>query len=136
TTPIPRAAVNLFPDSGSRELGRGIFADDDGRFVFYGGPLGIYAVEVPTSDRRTRTVAGLLNTPGEVASLLIELPSTITPLGSLRGTVYEADNLTPHGGARVFIGKLGSQQVTDVVRIVDADTDGNWSADDLPAREF
>jgi hypothetical protein len=135
-TPVPRAAVNLFPDSGSRELGRGIFADDEGRFAFYGVPLGVYTVEVKTSDRRTRTVAGLLNTPGEVATLLIELPSTITPLGSLRGTVYEADNLTPHGGARIFIGRLGSQQVTDVVRIVDADADGNWSADDLPARVF
>ncbi|HSH14446.1 MAG TPA: carboxypeptidase regulatory-like domain-containing protein, partial [Verrucomicrobiae bacterium] len=64
------------------------------------------------------------------------MPSTITPLGSLRGTVYEADDLTPHGGARIFIGRLGSQQVTDVVRIVDADADGNWRADDLPARVF
>ena len=60
TTPLPRAAVNLFPDSGSRELGRGIFADGDGRFAFYGVPLGAYTVKVQTSDRRNRTVAGLL----------------------------------------------------------------------------
>ncbi len=135
-TPLSRAAVNLFPDSGSRELGRGVFSDTDGRFVFYGVPLGVFTVEVKTSDRRTRTVAGLLNTPGEVATLRIELPSTITPVGTLQGTVFEADNLTPHPNARIFIGRTEGSQVRDVVRIVDADADGNWVASDLPAREF
>jgi len=136
TTPVPKAAVNLFPDAGSRELGRGILADGEGRFAFYGVPLGIYSVEVQTSDRRTRTVAGLLETPGGVVTLTIALPSNATPLGGLRGTVFEADNLTAHGGARVFIGKLGGSLVTDVVRIVEADADGNWQADNLPAQIF
>ncbi|MBN8246992.1 MAG: carboxypeptidase regulatory-like domain-containing protein, partial [Verrucomicrobia bacterium] len=135
-TAVPGAAVNLFPDAGSRELGRGILADGEGRFVFYGVPLGIFSVEVHTSDRRNRTVAGLLETPGEVRTLTIALPSNATPLGSLRGTVFEADNLTSHGGARVFIGKQGGSLVTDVVRIVEADGDGNWQANDLPARQF
>ncbi|MBK8001598.1 MAG: carboxypeptidase regulatory-like domain-containing protein [Verrucomicrobia bacterium] len=136
TTPLPRAAVNLFPDSGSRELGRGIFADGDGRFAFYGVPLGVYTVEVQTSDRRNRTVAGLLDTPGQVASIVVALPDTETPQGGLRGTVYEADNLTPHGGARVFIGQMDGNQVKNVVRIVDADADGNWHADGLPVRNY
>ncbi len=136
TTPMPRAAVNLFPDSGSRELGRGIFADGDGRFAFYGVPLGVYTVEVQTSDRRNRTVAGLLDTPGEVESIVVALPNTETPLGSLRGTVFEADNLTPHGGARVFIGQLEGGQVKNVVRIIDADSSGNWRADGLPVRNY
>lgn len=135
-TPVPRPAVNLYPDSGSRELGRGIFADNEGRFAFYGVPLGVYTVEVQTADRRTRTVAGLLDTSGEVASLTIELPSTVTPTGHLRGTVFEADNLTPHAHARVFIGSYGGSQVTDVVRIVETDADGNWHAEGLPARPF
>ena len=136
TTPVPRAAVNLFPDAGSRELGRGILADGDGRFVFYGVPLGIYSVEVQTSDRRSRVVAGLLEIPGEVAVLTIELPSFQTPLGGLRGTVFEADNLTAHGGARIFVGRLAGQQVQEVVRIVEADSDGNWHADQIPARAY
>ncbi|MCW5558854.1 MAG: carboxypeptidase regulatory-like domain-containing protein, partial [Verrucomicrobiae bacterium] len=136
TAPVAGAAVNLYPDSGSRELGRGIVADSDGRFAFYGVPLGVYTVEVQTSDRRARTVSGLLNLPGEVANVTIELPDTVTPVGSLRGTVFEADNLTPHGGARIFIGRVGGTQVTDVVRIVDADADGNWRADNIPVRDF
>ncbi|MBL9175134.1 MAG: carboxypeptidase regulatory-like domain-containing protein [Verrucomicrobiales bacterium] len=133
-TPVARPAVNLFPDSGSRELGRGIFADADGRFVFYGVPLGVFTVSVETSDRRTRTVAGLLGTPGEVVTLTVALPTTITPEGNLRGTVYEADGVTPHANARIFIGNYQGNQVTEVVRIVDADSDGNWRADNLPAR--
>ena len=135
-TPVARPAVNLFPDSGSRELGRGIFADADGLFVFYGVPLGVYTISVETSDRRTRTVAGLLSTPGEVVNLTVALPSTVTPEGNLRGTVFEADGVTPHANARVFIGRYGGNQVTDVVRIVDADSDGNWRADTLPAGKW
>ncbi|HAV61010.1 MAG TPA: hypothetical protein DCY13_01425, partial [Verrucomicrobiales bacterium] len=135
-TPIPGAAVNLYPDADSRELGRGIFADGGGRFAFYGVPLGIYSVEVRTSDRRSRTVAGLLDSPGQVANITIALPSNVTPRGGLRGTVFEEDNLTPHGGGRVIIGKIGSGVVNNVVRIVDADAEGNWRADDLPAEVF
>ena len=135
-TPVPRPAVNLFPDSASRELGRGIFADAEGRFAFYGVPLGVYTIEVTTSDRRSRTIAGLLDTPGQVSAVTIELPNTETPVGSLQGTVFEADNQTPHAGARIFIGRVSGSQVTDVVRIVEADADGNWRADNLPARVF
>ncbi|HYG24635.1 MAG TPA: Ig-like domain-containing protein [Verrucomicrobiae bacterium] len=135
-TPASRAAVNLFPDSGSRELGRGIFADSEGRFTFYGVPLGVFTIEAKTSDGRTRTVAGLLDAPGQVASVMVELPSTVTPVGSLQGTVFEADNIASHPNARVFIGRMDAGQVVDVVRIVDADADGNWIASDLPARAF
>jgi len=136
TTPIPGAAINLFPDTDSRELGRGIFADREGRFAFYGVPLGVYTVDATTSDRRSRTVAGLLDTPGQVATLLVAVPSIITPRGSLRGTVFEADGLTAHGGARVIIGNAGSGTVNNVVRIVDADADGNWRADGLPVQNW
>jgi hypothetical protein len=136
TTPLSGAAVNLFPDSDSRERGRGIFADREGRFAFYGVPLGVYTVEVSTSDRRNRTVAGLLDEPGQVASLTIAVPSTVTPQGSLQGTVFEANNLTPHGGARIFIGRFAGDRVDNVVRIVDADASGNWRADGIPAQTF
>ncbi|MBI1176201.1 hypothetical protein GC207_02040, partial [bacterium] len=135
-TPVAGAAVNLFPDPDSRELGRGIIADSDGRFAFYGVPLGVFTIEVTTSDRLTRTIAGLLDTPGQVANVTIALPSNATPRGSLRGTVYEADNISPHGGARIVIGQVQGTSVGNVVRIVDADADGNWEADDLPAQNF
>jgi hypothetical protein len=39
-SPVPNAAVNLFPDPDSRELGRGVFTDSNGRFEFNGVPLG------------------------------------------------------------------------------------------------
>ncbi len=133
-TTLARAAVNLYPDSGSRELGRGMFSDGQGRFAFYGVPLGVYTVEVMTSDRRSRTVAGLLDTPGAVATITIAVPDTVTPLGGLRGTVFESDNLTPHGGARVFIGQYSGSRVENVLKIVDADADGNWQVDGVPVR--
>ncbi|MDH7501179.1 MAG: Ig-like domain-containing protein, partial [Verrucomicrobiota bacterium] len=135
-TPVPQPAVNLFPDPDSRELGRGLAADAEGRFAFYGVPLGVYSVEVTSTDRRKRTVSGLLDTPGQVANLLVTLPDNVTPRGSLRGTVFESDNLTPHAGARVFIGQYEGNKVRDVVRMIDAGDDGNWQASDLPVGRY
>src|SRR5205807_741687 len=45
TTPVPNAAVNLFPDTSSRELGRGVFSDARGQFAFAGVPLGVFSIE-------------------------------------------------------------------------------------------
>ena len=56
--PVVDAAVNLFPDPGSRELGRGVFSDDQGRFAFFGVPLGVYSVEVTSPDGLIRTISG------------------------------------------------------------------------------
>lgn len=136
TTPEPGAAVNLFPDVDSREQGRGILADQDGRFAFYGVPLGVYSVQVATSDRRTRTVSGILSSPGAVTNITVALPSIVTPTANLSGQVFDADNLTPSPNARVFIGKLNDTKVDNVIRIVDADGDGNWSVSGIPVRDW
>jgi hypothetical protein len=136
-TPVREAAVNLFPDPDSRELGRGLFSDGDGRFAFFGVPLGVFTVDVKTSDRQGRTVAGLLDVPGQSTNLVIALSGGL-PLryATLRGRVFEADNTTPHGNARVFIGDYDPQRnlMRSVVRIVDTDADGNWEAPEIPAR--
>ncbi|MBL9167133.1 MAG: carboxypeptidase regulatory-like domain-containing protein [Verrucomicrobiales bacterium] len=135
-SPIPGAAVNLFPDLDSRELGRGILADEQGLFAFYGVPLGVFSVEVATSDRRTRTVSGLVSVPDQVTNLVISLPSQITPYAQFRGRVFDSDNLTPQAGARVFLGTLELNSVKDVVRIATTDSDGNWEAKDVPLRSL
>ena len=135
-TPVANAAVNLFPDPDSRELGRGIFSDGSGQFAFFGVPLGLFTIDVKTSDHRARTVVGLLDVPGQLRNLVIEVPTNVMTYATLRGQVFEADNLTPHGNGRVFIGRYSGNQVNDVVRVVDADTSGFWEAADVPVREY
>lgn len=135
-TPLPNAAVNLYPDPDSRELGRGVFSDANGLFAFFGVPLGVYSVEVTTSDRRMRTVAGLLDTPGQTAKLTIAVPSVPVAVGTVRGQVFEADNLTPHGNGRVFIGDLDGDKVKNVVRIVNVGADGFWEAEGVPVKSY
>ena len=135
-TPVPGAAVNLFPDPDSRELGRGVFADATGQFAFYGVPLGIFSVDVKTSDGLGRTIVNVLDTPGQITNLVIALPAVAQAYGTLRGQVFEADNLTPHGGGQIFIGRLDGERLRDVVRILDTDADGNWEADGLPIQKL
>ncbi|MCC5805059.1 MAG: carboxypeptidase regulatory-like domain-containing protein [Opitutales bacterium] len=132
-SPVPGAAVNLFPDPDSREKGRGLFADSDGRFVFYGVPLGNYSLRAASSDGRRRDVAGVLDTPGQRAVEEIFLASTATPLTTLRGRVFEANGTTPHANARVFVGRYSSDgRFRNVVALADADADGFWTANNVP----
>ncbi len=137
-SPIAGAAVNLFPDPDSRELGRGLFSDGDGRFAFFGAPLGVFTVDVKTSDRRFRTVAGLLETPNQTTNLVIVVPDQAGALGTLRGRVVEPGSNLPHANARVFLGTYdrGRRAVKNVVRVIDADDDGAWEAADVPARSY
>ena len=72
-TPSRGAAVNLFPDPDSRELGRGLFADSDGRFAFFGVPLGNFSIEATNAAGRARTVAGVLGEPGGSADVVVVL---------------------------------------------------------------
>jgi hypothetical protein len=110
----------------------------DGRFAFFGVPLGVFTVDVKTSDRRGRTVAGLLEVPGQVTNVVVALPSDTVRYATLTGRVFEADNQTPHANARVFLGSYNpfGNTVENVVRVVDADAEGNWEAAEVPARAF
>ena len=135
-TPITNAAVNLFPDPSSSELGRGVFSDGTGQFAFPGIPLGVFTIQVATSDRRSATVLGLLNTPGQATNVVIALPTNIVLYATLRGQVFDSDNITPVPNARIFLGQYGGNTVNNVVSIVDADTSGAWEATNVPIKQL
>ena len=133
-SPAVQAAVNLFPDSASRELVRGVFADSQGRFQFNGIPLGQFTVQVKTSLGQFRTIAGVLSQVGETAELRIELTAP-TPAEiirtQVRGVVTEADNTTPHNRAQVFM-----RGVNGVVGVAESNDAGYWEMDDVPAGTY
>ncbi len=137
-TPVPNAAVNLYPDPNSRELGRGVFADGAGQFIFPGIPLGVYSVSVATSDKRGATVIGLLSAPNQVTNMSIVLPDKIVEYGAIRGQVFDSDNLTPVPNARIYLGhySAGSSLITGVVRIVDADGEGSYEITNAPINPY
>lgn len=135
-TPIPNAAVNLFPDPSSSELGRGVFSDGSGQFVFPGIPLGVFSIQVATSDRRSATMLGVLDTPGQATNVVISLPTNIVLYATLRGQVFDSDNVTPVPNARIFLGQYAGNTVNSVVSIVDADTSGAWEATNVPIQKL
>ncbi|MGV3773442.1 MAG: MSCRAMM family protein, partial [Verrucomicrobiales bacterium] len=130
-TAVAEAAVNLFPDPASRELGRGVFSDAEGRFAFFGVPLGAFSLEVMAPSGQGRIVSDAVSRPGEVRDVPVVLSSSRMELGSLAGRVLESDNLTPHAGARVFV-KTGDI----AVRSTTADADGLWQVNGLQARAY
>jgi hypothetical protein len=125
-TPVASAAVNLFPDPASRELGRGVFSDSEGRFAFHGVPLGVFSVEVLAPSGAGRIVSDAVSQPGEVRDVTVILSSSQIERGSVAGRVLENDNTTPHPGARVFV-KVGEAAIRSVV----ADDTGVWQVDGL-----
>jgi hypothetical protein len=135
-TPAADAAVNLFPDPDSRELGRGVFSDSAGRFAFFGVPLGTYTIQVQSPARQFRTVAGLLEEPGQVEELEILLSDPATSTTTLAGRVVEEDQQTPHPQGRVFVGRYVEGKFGSVVAIVSTDADGYWIAEGIPVRTY
>jgi hypothetical protein len=135
-TPVPNAAVNLFPDPSSLELGRGVFSDGAGQFAFTGIPLGVFSIQVATSDNRGATVLGLLDMPGETTNVVIALPTNVVLYATLGGQVFDSDNITPVPNAKVFIGQYAGTVVKGVVSIVTADATGSWIATNVPIRRL
>ena len=134
-TPVANAAVNLFPDTASRELGRGVFSDSEGRFAFHGVPLGVFSLKVEDSAGRLRILDDALDTPGEVRRISVRFNALVEPRASVAGRVTEADRRTAHPGARVLIGKDG-----DGVFVAFAETtvdgEGRWEFTDVPVGRF
>lgn len=131
-TPVPNAAINLFPDPDSREQARGKFTDANGRFEFTGVPLGQFTASVKTGQGHFRTVAGNLTAHGETNDLTIVLTPPVREeivRTSVQGRVVEPDNVTPHPQAKVFI----SAGPYGVVGAVTTDEAGFWKIDDIPA---
>lgn len=137
-SPRAGAAVNLFPDPGSRELGRGIFSDNNGRFAFRGVPLGVFTVDASTSDGLSRTVSGALNTPGETRELPVVLSSAPIARTTPSGRVTENDNVTPHPGAQVYIGHnaLSANSFCCIAAQATADSDGFWRMTNVVADTY
>ena len=90
-------------------------ADTAGRFAFFGVPLGTFTLNADTGGTLNRTVAGALITPGETQDLDVVLSAGERRRGSLVGRVTEADLVTPHSGANVFVGKFINGKFVDVV---------------------
>lgn len=132
-TPVPNAAVNLYPDPDSRELVRGVFTDSEGRFEFNGVPLGQFTINVQTSQRNFRTIAGNLTRVGTTN----DYPIVLTPSeqqqeivrSSISGRVVEPDGVTGHGQARVFV---SSHATRGVVGAPTTDENGYWQVNDIP----
>jgi hypothetical protein len=103
TTPVEGAAVNLFPESSSREKGRGLFSGVDGRFAFHGVPLGSFTVNVTTADGRQGIVAGRMGEPGATETVDVVLSDQPVRVGTIEGWIVEADGVTAQPGAEVFV---------------------------------
>jgi hypothetical protein len=134
-SPVAGAAVNLFPDPASRELGRGVFSDSNGFFSFYGVPLGTTSVEATASNGNTRTVSTLIETSGETVNLPIVLSAVAPSLATVQGRVTEPDG-TPHGRATVTVetkAPTGSPAEFSSLAMVTSDEDGFFSVSDVPA---
>ncbi len=131
STPAAGAAVNLYPDPSSRELGRGVFTDSAGRFSFPGVPLGGFTVEAANADRLTRTVNGLLDGKTNRAELRIVLGATRTEYAAWRGRVTKADG-TASGGALVYVALPSSDDSLanpTILGQTTTDESGFWSID-------
>jgi hypothetical protein len=134
-SPVAGAAVNLFPDPASRELGRGVFSDNNGFFSFYGVPLGTTSVEATSSNGNTRTVSTLIERSGETVNLPIVLSAVVPSLAIVQGRVTEADG-TPHSRATVVVetkAPSGSPAEFSSLAMVTSDEDGFFSVPDVPA---
>ncbi len=137
-TPVGGAAVNLFPDPSSREQGRGIIADAEGRFAFAGVPLGTFSIEAANAAGLRRVVSDALTSGERSREVDVVLSESEVALTSLRGRVTEPDG-TPHAGAEVYIGEFVGVGTVDegatfccIVGSAVSDVDGFWSAGGVP----
>ncbi len=135
-TPAANAAVNLFPDPDSRELGRGVFADSAGRFAFFGVPLGSFGITADNGAGLSRTVSGSIDVPGGETNVVVVLSEAPVARTGLAGRVLEADSLTPHTGASVFVGRYVEGKFGGVVAVASTDGSGFWQATNVPARTY
>lgn len=126
-TPVAGAAVNLFPDAGSRELVRGVLSGEDGSFRFEGVPLGEYSVMAEAVDTasglsRTQVLAGRLLGPGEVQEVGFRLPAVVVRMVEITGVVQELDGRA-HGHASV---RATDARGTVEYARTEASADGTW----------
>lgn len=123
--PVAGAAINLYPDTTSRELGRGLYSNADGSFSFAGVPLGAFTIHAQDGEDRSRVVAGRLNRTGEQVEMEIVLNPASAETGIFQGRIFEADGIEPHKNARVaIVGRAIGEADSPVLALVDANEDG------------
>lgn len=140
TTPVTGAAVNLFPDVNSRELGRGILTDTAGRFAFFGVPLGPFSIEATTPAGLTRTVSGIVSQNSETVELTVSLGATPPSNSDWQGRLVEPDG-TAVAGASVFIaqGAVPADASTKGIVVLGRATtneSGYWSITRVPVGTY
>lgn len=102
TTPLSGAAVALRPYQTAVSANYTGYTDVDGRFGFDDVPAGAFTLSVTHPLRMTAASAsGSVAGEAAVASLSV----TIGPVGTIQGTVFMADGVTPaRGGLATFTG--------------------------------
>ena len=135
-SPIPGAAVNLFSDPDSRELGRGVFTGPDGSFAFHGVPLGEFSLNAETVEGRYRIVADRLLVTGETRNFDLTVPDQPERFGAIRGLVVEPDG-TPHPGATVHVAQeIRGTFATGLIASTQADPEGYFRFPRIPATNW
>ncbi len=135
STPVPNAAVNLYPDPDSRELVRGILTGSDGRFEFRGVPLGLFTVQVKSPFGHFRTVSGNLTRVRETneVEIVLTAPEQREIIRTaVVGRVVEPDTQDGHARAKVFLRHVAF----GLVAALSADQEGFFSAEDLPTGNY
>lgn len=121
TTPIDNASVLIYV-IGTVGYSFSTTTGPDGAFMFAGVPSGEYYVEAENpANRLTGYANGAITYENEVSEAMIR----IAPTGSIEGTVFLPDGVTPALNAFVSVYGLGQVQASQ--------TDGSFRYTDLAA---
>lgn len=116
--PVTASSLTMFQDT------RTILADANGLAVFTGFPAGDLAVSTrQASTNLLGTAVGSLGVNG-VLSITLRLQ----PIGSISGTVFAVDGITPQGGIELRLLSAGKGLITQLVTA----EDGRFAFDSLP----
>lgn len=105
-TPAARVPVTYFPPMTTGEPSFALLTDVEGRFAFLGSPLGAFALQAESLDRRQLATAfDALTEPGGVLELTLQLVDrgAPPPTVEVRGQVFQADGATGAPDAAVLL---------------------------------
>ena len=126
-TPVPNAEVTLY---GSHSTTFSATTDNSGQYVVDHVPVGSFIVDVldPSTDDRGRATGSISMDGQEVMANV-----TLVGMGTVKGTVYLADGVTPAANAYV---KLQSQGTFGRTFYVQTNQDGRFTVKDVFSGSF
>lgn len=133
-TPATRVPVTYFPPVNSGERSFTLLTDVDGRFAFLGSPLGAFALQAESLDRRMfGTVFDALVEPGGVLDLTLQLVDrgALPPTVEVRGRVFQANGTDAAPHAAVLLRHASRQSWR-----ADADASGTFQFPQIPVGTF